>query len=245
MIPGPTASELSRLRPGRIVVLGGAGVVSDSVAVALGGYATSGSVSRLAGGNRFATAAAVSAAGFSPGVPVAYVATGANFPDALAAGPVAARAGGPILLVTRDGIPAETAGELSRLRPGRIVVLGGAGVISDGVALALGGYSTGGGVSRLAGADRYATAAAVSASRWPADAPSMVFVATGLNFADALSAVPMAGAWDIPLLLTNPGSLSTATAAELRRLNPTQVIILGAGGAVSDAVRSQIQALWN
>jgi putative cell wall-binding protein len=113
------------------------------------------------------------------------------------------------------------------------------------VAVALGGYAVGGGVSRLAGADRYATAAAVSASRWPADAPSMAFVATGLNFADALAAVPMAGAWDIPLLLTNPGSLSAATAAELRRLNPTQVIILGAGGAVTDLVRSQISALWN
>jgi subtilisin family serine protease len=202
-------------------------------------------VSRLAGADRYATAAAVSASGFAPGVPVAYVATGANFPDALAAGPVAARAGGPILLVTRAGIPAPTAAELSRLRPGAIVVLGGAGVIGDAVAAALRGYATSGTVSRLAGADRYATAAAVSASRWPADAPHTVFVATGLNFADALAAVPLAGVRDFPLLLTDPRSLSAATAAELLRLNPTQVIILGSGGAVSEAVGAQIRALWN
>jgi subtilisin family serine protease/putative cell wall-binding protein len=202
-------------------------------------------LSRLAGADRYATAAAVSAFGFAPGVPVAYIATGSNFPDALAAGPVAARAGGPILLVTRDGIPAATAAELGRLRPGAIVVLGGAGVVSDAVAAALRGYTSSGNVSRLAGADRYATAAAVSASRWPADGPSTTFVATGLNFADALAAVPLAGVLDAPLLLTDPRSLSAATAEELRRLNPTQVFILGAGGAVSEAVGSQIRALWN
>jgi hypothetical protein len=204
-----------------------------------------GTVARLAGADRYATAAAVSSSGFLPGVPVAYVATGANFPDALAAGPVAARAGGPILLVTRDGVPAPTAAELARLRPGLIVVLGGTGVISEAVAAGLRGYATSGTVARLAGADRYATAAAVSSSRWPADVPSIVFVATGLNFADALAAVPLAGALDVPLLLTNPTSLSAATASELRRLNPTQVIILGAGGAVSDAVGAQISALWD
>jgi putative cell wall-binding protein len=113
------------------------------------------------------------------------------------------------------------------------------------VAAGLRSYATSGNVGRLAGADRYATAAAVSASRWPADGPHTVFVATGLNFADALAAVPLAGVRDVPLLLTDPRSLSAATAAELRRLNPTQVIILGAGGAVSDAVGAQIHALWN
>jgi len=49
----------------------------------------------------------------------------------------------------------------------------------------------------------------------------------------------------VPLLLTNPTSLSAATASELVRLNPTQVMILGAGGAVSDVVGAQISALWD
>jgi len=244
-IPASTAAELSRLRPGSIVVLGGNGVVSDAVLAALRGYATSGRADRLAGANRYATAAAVSASGFGPGVSVAYIATGTNFPDALAAGPVAARAGGPILLVTREGIPGETAAELSRLRPGAIVVLGGSGVISDGVLAMLRGYATSGVASRISGPDRYATAAAVSASRWGANVPTTAFVATGLNFADALAAVPLAGLMDVPLLLTDPRSLSAAAAAELQRLDPSEVIILGSSGAVSDVVRSQIQALWH
>ncbi len=95
------------------------------------------SVSRLAGSDRYATAAAVSAATFpSPGVPVAYVATGLNFPDALAGSVAAARAGGPLLLVTKDTVPAATATELARLKPARIVILGSTGAISEATATA-------------------------------------------------------------------------------------------------------------
>ncbi|HWP63069.1 MAG TPA: glycosyl hydrolase family 18 protein [Candidatus Binatia bacterium] len=94
-------------------------------------------ISRLAGTDRYATAAAISAATFpSSGVPVAYVATGLNYPDALAGSVAAARAGGPLLLVTRDTIPAPTAAELARLKPARIVILGSTGVVADGTAAA-------------------------------------------------------------------------------------------------------------
>src|SRR5688500_275665 len=121
-------------------------------------------VERFGGADRYATAAAVSAAHFSPGVPAVYVATGADFPDALAGGPAAARAGGPILLVAGTFIPAATSAELTRLKPARIIVLGGSGVITDRVVRSLDAFDTGGGVRRIGGADRFATAAAVSAA---------------------------------------------------------------------------------
>jgi subtilisin family serine protease len=100
-------------------------------------------VERLAGGDRFATAAAISEAEFLPGVDVAYVATGLDFPDALAGGPVAAVNRGPILLVGRDTIPSVTARELNRLKPGRVVILGGSGVVSASVETQLAGYVDG------------------------------------------------------------------------------------------------------
>jgi hypothetical protein len=95
---------------------------------------------RRSGPDRYATAAAVSAGAFDPNVPVVYVATGTNFPDALGAGPAAADEGGPVLLVTRDTIPAATAIELGRLKPARIVVVGGTGVVSQAVFNALDAY---------------------------------------------------------------------------------------------------------
>ena len=97
-------------------------------------------VSRLAGADRYATSAAISRATYAPGVPVAYIATGLGFADALSGAPVAGLAGGPLLLVRGTSIPSVVATELARLRPGRIVVLGGTSVVSAGVASALDAY---------------------------------------------------------------------------------------------------------
>ena len=109
--------------------------VSDSIVVDLPVVVT-----RQSGANRYATAAAISAATFSPGAPVAYVALGTNYPDALAAAAAAGHLGGPVLLVTSSSIPPETAAELLRLKPARIVVAGGSSVVSEAVKAALGGF---------------------------------------------------------------------------------------------------------
>ncbi|MBA2631757.1 MAG: cell wall-binding repeat-containing protein, partial [Chloroflexi bacterium] len=239
------AAELARLRPQRIVVVGSAGAVSDAVLRALRPYATSGVVDRIGGRDRYATAAAVSAATFAPGAPVAYVATGLNFPDALAGGVAAAREGGPMLLALPTAIPAATAAELQRLRPGRIVLLGGPSVVSDGVLAGLRGHATSGVVTRLAGPDRYATAVAVSRATAGTDAPGTVFVATGLTFADGLAGTPAAARAGAPLLTVPSSTLPQVVADELRRLNAPTIVILGGTGAVSQALAAQISALWD
>ena len=200
-----------------------------------------GHVTRLAGLDRFGTAAAVSAATFAPGVPVVYVATGDNFPDALAAGPAAAHRDAPVLLVRGNRIPEPTATELARLRPGAIRVVGGTGVISDGVLAALQGYTSTGNVTRLAGATRYATAAAVSAEAFAPGVP-IAFVATGKNYPDALAGVAAAGAAGGPILLTEPNSLPGETAAELARLGPGRIVVLGGPGVILDGVLPALQA---
>ena len=240
-VPTATASELARLRPGTIKVIGGSAIVSNGVVDALRRYATSGTVQRIAGDNRYATAARVSADTFAPGVAVAYVATGTGFPDALSGVAAAGSRGGPILLVGADQIPSETAAELSRLRPGRIVVLGGTGVVSAAVASGLSQYATSGGVTRLAGTDRYSTAVAITAATFSTG--STVFIATGINFPDALGGGPVAGGLPGPLLLVPGTSVPSSVANELRRLSPDTVIILGGTGVVSAGVAAQIESL--
>jgi putative cell wall-binding protein len=139
---------------------------------------------RLAGGDRYSTAAAVAQDSFPAGpVPVVYVATGEVAADALAAGPAADVQGGPVLLVGRDTVPAVTRTELTRLRPQRIVVLGGTAAITDAVTTELQSF-TAGAVTRQAGADRYATAALVATTAFPAPV-TRVFIATGTGSADA------------------------------------------------------------
>ena len=234
-IPGPTAQQLLRLAPSRIVITGGPAAVSVAVEQALRGYAAQ--VVRRAGADRYATAAAVSATTFAPGVPIAFVATGASYPDALSGGAAAGMLGGPMLLTRPTGLPAETAAELGRLRPAQIVVLGGSGAISAAVEQELRAY---GPVTRIAGADRYETAAAV-AGRYYGSA-SRAWLATGGSYPDALSAAPVAASGSAPLLLTRPTSLPAVTTAQLQRLRPQQVLVAGGSGAVADSVVSAVRA---
>ncbi|MBG6058532.1 putative cell wall-binding protein [Cryobacterium sp. MP_M3] len=236
-VPASIAAELVRLRPGRIVVLGSESAIGAGVVVALRGY-TAGTVSRVAGVDRFATSAAVSAASFAPGASVVYVASGMNFPDALSAAPVAGAAGAPVLLVSPTEVPASIAAELVRLRPGRIVVLGSESAIGAGVVVALRGY-TAGTVSRVAGVDRFATSAAVSAASF-APGASVVYVASGMNFPDALSAAPVAGAAGAPVLLVSPTEVPASIAAELVRLRPGRIVVLGSESAIGAGVAQQL-----
>jgi hypothetical protein len=98
---------------------------------------------------------------------VVFIATGENFPDALGAGPAAALGIGPILLVNQNSVPQATLDELNRLEPAEIFIVGGTAVISEGVKATLEGLGSGPTVTRLAGANRYETAAAVSAAIFP------------------------------------------------------------------------------
>ncbi|MDY7540928.1 cell wall-binding repeat-containing protein [Cryobacterium sp. 5B3] len=236
-IPAPIQAELARLKPKRIVVLGGANAVSDTVTAALQAY-TSGAVTRAAGADRFSTSVAISAAGFDPAVPVAYIANGNNFPDALSAAPVAGKNGAPVLLVPSNGIPDVIQAELTRLKPGRVVVLGGVNAVSDTTAAALKAY-TAGAVTRVSGADRFATSAAISQATFDPAAP-VVYVANAYNFPDALSGAPVAGLKGAPVLLVPSDSIPDVIQAELTRLKPGRVVILGGPNAVADAVAQQL-----
>jgi putative cell wall-binding protein len=196
---------------------------------------------RIGGADRYATAAAISQSHFAAGPAVAYVATGANFPDALAGAAVAGMQNAPLLLVTSDTVPWPTQVELTRLKPAKVVVLGGPGVISDAVAAALDDYATSGVLERHAGVDRYATAAAISQSHFAAG-PAVAYVATGANFPDALAGAAVAGMQSAPILLVTRDTLPAATAAELSRLKPARIVVLGGLGVVSDAVRNALAA---
>ena len=234
-----TASELARVKPKRIVVLGGPGAVNDAVKGALSAY-TTGTVTRLAGADRFGTAAAVSAATFAAGVDVAYIAYAYNFPDALAGAAAAGTIRGPVLLAdTVLPINPATSAELARLKPKRIVVLGGSSVIGDALKGAL-GTLTAGAVTRIAGPDRFATAAAISAATFK---PGVVvaYIANGRNFPDALAGAAAAGTSKGPVLLADTGvPLNPATSAELARLKPGRIVVLGGPGVISDGVVTQL-----
>ncbi len=234
-ISGAVQSELRRLQPGKIVILGGPATVTSQVEAKLAAY-TSGAVERWAGPDRFSTSSTISAQSFAPGVSTVYIASGRVYTDALSGAPVAGKTDSPVLLVDTTAIPSTIAAELRRLQPGRIVVMGGVNTISDGVVRALDDFTTGP-VLRVAGADRFATSAAISTGNYGPGVP-VVYVASGRVFPDALSGAPVAGMTRGPILLVDTTTVPKVVGAEIDRLQPQRIVVLGGPNTVSESVRA-------
>jgi len=93
--------------------------------------------------------------------------------------------------------------------------------------------------ARVAGVSRFETAANAALEAFPAGADAVV-IANGFSFADAVSAAPLAGAVDGPVLLTSVDSLHESTLAAIEALGVTTAYIAGGSGVVSDAVAEEL-----
>ncbi len=191
---------------------------------------------RVFGPSKYSTSAAISRTAFGS-ADVVYIATGDKYPDALAGGAAAAVDGAPVLLTSRSSLDGAVADEIRRLKPRTIVILGGPAAISETVGSQLAALAPEGAV-RYGGVDRYETAALVSRASFEPGVGT-VYIATGLNFPDALAGVPAAGTAGAPILLVRE-HVPAVTAAELERLRPSKIVILGGPVAVSERVKSDL-----
>jgi len=206
------AAQLDRLQPDLVTLMGGEAALSSQVEedVEARGFTTR----RVAGGDRYQTAA--TASGLLPATDLALLASGQQFPDALALAPLAAADQAPLLLASKDALPAATREALREGAVARVLVAGGPAVISDTVLVEV-AAACDCEVKRLAGAERTATAVRVAqeleALGWVLDG---AFLTAGDRFPDALAAGPAAGFAGRPLLLVaNRDTLGEATRSYL------------------------------
>lgn len=235
-LPSATRTQLARLAPQQLIVLGGTQAVSTGVQQEAAAYA--GSTTRVEGTNRYDVSAAL-ARSYAPGVPVLYVASGADFPDALSIGALAGRQDAPLLITRPDGLPGAIEAEAARLDPGRIVVVGGAQAVHEQVLTALRPH-TAGTVTRIAGADRYQVSAAI-ADQFPSNL-GRVYVSTGAAFPDALVGAARAGSQGVPVVLSRPTSLPGPARQAIDALNASRGVLLGGQVALSSLVMDQVGA---
>jgi putative cell wall-binding protein len=196
-------------------------------------------VDRFSGTDRYGTSVDVSQRVFKAGASVVYIATGRDYADGLVGGPRAAKDDGPLLLIPGTSVPAAVTNEIKRLDPDKIVLLGGTVSISDDAAAELAKLAAV--EKRLGGANRYGTAAAVVADGW--SAADTVYLASGLNFPDALSGGALAAGKGAPLLLTKDTSVPAETATALKGLHPSHVVILGGTAVVTNAVTAAVRSI--
>ncbi|MFV9510493.1 cell wall-binding repeat-containing protein [Tepidibacillus sp. LV47] len=225
-----TKSEIQRLHAKNVIIVGGDGVVSSTVAEELENMNIN--VKRLGGKDRFETALRI--AKQLGTVDTSIIAYGLDFPDALAIGSYAAQNGYPILLVEKDTIPQKTVEALREKNIKQTIVVGGPGVISSNV------YNKLPPPRRIYGKDRFGTAVAIVKSLNMSTAK--IYIATGMEhyFADALTGSVLAAKENAPLLLTYKDKLPTETLNLIKEKKVTSFTILGGTGVVSETLLSKI-----
>lgn len=95
---------------------------------------------------------------------------------------------------------------------------------------------------RLAGGDRYRTAAAISRMTF-SPGVDVAYVVTGATFADGLAGGAAAARVGAPVLLTSAVELPDATREELHRLRPARIEVVGGPAAIRDTVVAQLRGL--
>ena len=202
---------------------------------------------RMAGDDRFATAVAISKKEYSKADTVVLV-SGMDYHDALAAVPLASAYKAPMLLTTADAVPNATLNEIKRLKAKKIIVVSTNGAVSSKVIKALKNkkYS----VSPLTGKTCFETAKKVAENlqKKTGKAPASIFITTDKNYADALSASPVAAVKGSPILYVDPkANLNSNTVAYLKKIKSSvkNVYIVGGVNAVSKNVVSKIKNIVN
>ena len=198
---------------------------------------------RIAGVDRYDTAALIAEEFTSANY--LYVTNGLNFPDALSAAPAAAFRDAPLLTVAPTQLQQSTVDEILRLKPNQIIVVGGTGSISADVEGWLNGMNPDDApVLRIAGMDRYDTSRKIVEDIYGDGVVSdAAFIATGVNFPDALASSAAAAHLGAPVILV-PGAAASLGADSLdladTGVGASTIYITGGEGTVSSGIESSL-----
>lgn len=227
-------ARLGALAPKRIIVVGGREAVSDAVLTQLRALAGSPTIERIGGVHRYDTSAAVAAT--FPAGSQTYVATGDQPADALIGGVLAARNKGVTLLVpTKGAVPPKVIQETKRLADPELTILGGTQAVPEDTARVLASSPTT--AARIAGANRFETAAVVAKQLAPA---RTVAVVNGYSTADALLATPFIHQRQGAILLSDTNALPKVTADTLATLKPNRVVLIGGEQVLTQQVAQYV-----
>ncbi|MCU1381208.1 MAG: hypothetical protein JWN29_4191, partial [Acidimicrobiales bacterium] len=230
--------ELRRLGVSTVYLVGGTAALSPAIASTLSSSGIS--TERVAGTSRYETATAIAQ---RIGGSSVYVASATSWADAVGVSALAASQSRPVLLTAATALPAATTSALAGVRDATVV--GGTAVVSDGVlgALRARGIAT----SRLAGTTRYLTSSLVADATLAAGvAPTRTWLATGLDWRDALVAGPAAAANGGVLLLIDGSHLDGSAASawlSARGGAVREVRIVGTESSVTATVLDGLKTL--
>lgn len=233
ILTGKTHDDILTMKPKKVYIIGGYGAVSKGIEQLLTSEGFE--CVRFAGKDRFDTAKLV--AELVGSSDTAVIANGDNYPDALSIGSWAAQNGVPVLLTDSTSLPYATSQALKDLNIKKTIVIGGTGAVSEEV------YNQLPDPTRIYGANRFATSAAIASQLMPN--PQSVYLASSNNFPDALAGSVRAAIDGAPILLidsSDPNCLKEYQ-SYLAQISPKKMTVIGGEGAVTSSEAIQVEKL--
>lgn len=195
---------------------------------------------RIGGANRYDTSIAVSRNGWNTTSDYVVITSGDDFGDALSAAPLAKKYNAPILLVSKDNLDNQSdsasnlTNELSRLKAKKVFIIGGTGSVSSKVEDTI--KNKGIEIERISGNDRYDTSIEIAKK---VGANNGVIIAKGDDFADALSAAPIAASKEMPIILVPQDKVTGTLQNYLKDNNISKSYVIGDKDIINDDIVKQ------
>lgn len=237
-IPTSTMDYLQKYKPKTVYILGGTMVVGDSVINTLKkkGY----TVKRIWGNTKYTTAIGIgNEMRKYQKTTTAFLVYGDNYPDALSVSSIASQNNNPIVFTGTKSLQGDTLKALKNWGIKKVIVSGGSLVISDNVINTL--KKEGFEIERVYGKDLWTTNILTAKRFYPYTCG--VVIATGSDFADALTGGPFAAKAAQPILLVKKDYVSQDVLDYIKNNNVSRVTILGGPKAVSENVKNKIYSV--
>ena len=187
---------------------------------------------RVAGKSRINTAVEVSKKYYNKADTV-IIANYEKFADSLSASALSKALKAPILLVKKDQLDSVVAQEIKRLGAKNVIVIGGK-LSVDKAKNSLSQYN----VQTIAGSNRYETSAKIAQEVIKLTGTKKAVVASGENFADALTVAPLANKNNMPILLVQQNNIPKATQEVLKQMD--EVLVVGGELTISKEVANKL-----
>lgn len=203
---------------------------------------TNENVQRISGENRVQTAIEVSKKMFKEGTNKVVLANQDNYSDVLTAAPFAKANNASLLYVSSNSISKEVMSEIARLKAKEITIIGGEKSVDEGLKKELEKRNFK--VDRLSGADRYKTSAQIAAKLID-DKTTTLEIASGENYADALSLNNAAEKDKAPILLVRVNAIDKSVEDVIKSSKASLINIAGREKSVSESTKANIKKISN
>lgn len=242
-ISSDTLKEIKRLGARKAIILGGEAAVSKQVESILTKEKVS--VERIGGDDRYETAALIANAVKTErisnglGLPTeGILVSGQDFSDAMSVAPFAAEKGLPIYLTKTDSLPSATATGIKDLS--NWTIIGGPAAVTENVYNKVNKLNIT--TKRLFGDDRYETNRKVISNYSAKN--EVVYIATGTDFADALTGSVLAGKDKTSILLVNDKkTMITDQVNFAKKQGYTNPFLIGGEHSISRTVQDTFNTL--